>query len=116
MLYCISFTDPPHVFSILARDLRSNGRLRPVLRLHPSRGKVGHEAARCLRLDRLDQVADVALEVRDITGKVVNQIVRGTQPAGYHSITLDVANMASGVYTYTLNVNDARSTQRLIIK
>ena len=65
---------------------------------------------------RLDQVADVALEVRDITGKVVNQIVRGTQPAGYHSITLDVANMASGVYTYTLNVNDARSTQRLIIK
>jgi len=47
---------------------------------------------------------------------VVNQIVRGTQPAGYHSITLDVANMASGVYTYTLNVNDARSTQRLIIK
>ena len=65
---------------------------------------------------RLDQVADVALEVRDMTGKVVNQIVRGTQPAGYHSITLDVANMASGVYTYTLNVNDARSTQRLIIK
>ena len=65
---------------------------------------------------RLDQVADVALEVRDITGKVVNQIVRGTQPAGYHSIALDVANMASGVYTYTLNVNDARSTQRLIIK
>ena len=65
---------------------------------------------------RLDQVADVALEVRDITGKVVSQIVRGTQPAGYHSITLDVANMASGVYTYTLNVNDARSTQRLIIK
>ena len=65
---------------------------------------------------RLDQVADVALEVRDMTGKVVSQIVRGTQPAGYHSITLDVANMASGVYTYTLNVNDARSTQRLIIK
>ena len=65
---------------------------------------------------RLDQVADVALEVRDMTGKVVNQIVRGTQPAGYHSITLDVANMAAGVYTYTLNVNDARSTQRLIIK
>ena len=65
---------------------------------------------------RLDQVADVAVEVRDVTGKVVNQIARGTQPAGYHSITLDVANMAAGVYTYTLNVNNARSTQRLIIK
>ncbi len=65
---------------------------------------------------RLDQVADVALEVRDVTGKVVSQVVRGTQPAGYHSITLDVANMAAGVYTYSLNVNNARSTQRLIIK
>jgi len=65
---------------------------------------------------RLDQVADVAVEVRDVTGKVVSQVVRGTQPAGYHSITLDVANMAAGVYTYSLNVNNARSTQRLIIK
>lgn len=65
---------------------------------------------------RLDQAADVALEVRDIAGKVVSQVVRGTQPSGYHSITLDVANFAAGVYTYTLNVNNARSTQRLIIK
>jgi hypothetical protein len=65
---------------------------------------------------RLDQAADVALEVRDVTGKVVNQVVRGTQPAGYHSIVLNVANLSAGVYTYTLDVNDARSTQRLIIK
>ena len=65
---------------------------------------------------RLDQAAAVSLEVRDITGKLVASEESGTQPAGYHSIVLDVAALNAGVYTYTLNVNDAQSTQRMIVK
>lgn len=64
---------------------------------------------------RLDQNSNVSLEVRDITGKLVTQITRGTQTAGYHSITLDVADYNAGVYMTTLVVNGARATERLLV-
>ena len=64
---------------------------------------------------RLDQNSNVSLEVRDITGKLVTQITRGTQAAGYHSITLDVADYNAGVYMTTLVVNGARATERLLV-
>tara|TARA_B100000768_G_scaffold179942_2_gene198742 strand:+ start:761 stop:2731 length:1971 start_codon:yes stop_codon:yes gene_type:complete len=64
---------------------------------------------------RLDQNADVALEVRDIAGKLVTQITRGTQAPGYHSITLDVTQYNAGVYMTTLVVNGARATERLLV-
>jgi len=64
---------------------------------------------------RLDQNSDVALEVRDITGKLVTRINRGTQAVGYHSITLDVDEYNAGVYMTTLVVNGARATERLLV-
>jgi flagellar hook assembly protein FlgD len=64
---------------------------------------------------RLDQAADVTMEVRDITGKLVTQINRGTQAVGYHSITLDVSDYNAGVYMTTLVVNGARATERLLV-
>ena len=64
---------------------------------------------------RLDQAADVTMEVRDITGKLVAQINRGTQAVGYHSITLDVSDFNAGVYMTTLVVNGARATERLLV-
>ena len=64
---------------------------------------------------RLDQPADVSVEVYDVTGKLVQQLNRGTQGAGYHSITLDVSAFDAGVYTMTLNVNGARATERLLV-
>ncbi|HBL38841.1 MAG TPA: hypothetical protein DDZ19_07150, partial [Flavobacteriales bacterium] len=73
-------------------------------------------AAESTRLQyRLDQAADVALEVYDMTGKLVQQMNRGTQAPGYHSITLDVTAMNAGVYTTTLVVNGARATERLLV-
>ena len=73
-------------------------------------------AAETTRLQyRLDQAADVTLEVYDMTGKLVQQLNRGTQGAGYHSITLDVSVFNAGVYTTTLTVNGARATERLLV-
>ena len=73
-------------------------------------------AAESTRLQyRLDQAGDVALEVYDMTGKLVQQINRGTQAPGYHSIVLDVTGMNAGVYTTTLVVNGARATERLLV-
>jgi hypothetical protein len=64
---------------------------------------------------RLDRAADVSLEVYDMTGKLIQQINRGTQGVGYHSITLDVSALNAGVYTTTLVVNGARATERLLV-
>jgi hypothetical protein len=73
-------------------------------------------AAETTRLQyRLDQVADVSLEVYDMTGKLVQQLNQGSRAAGYHSITLDVSAFESGVYTTTLVVNGARATERLLV-
>lgn len=73
-------------------------------------------AAETTRLQyRLDRAADVSLEVYDMTGKLVQQINRGTQGVGYHSITLDVSALNAGVYTTTLVVNGARATERLLV-
>jgi flagellar hook assembly protein FlgD len=73
-------------------------------------------AAETTRLQyRLDQAADVSLEVYDMTGKLVQQLNQGSRAAGYHSITLDVSAFESGVYTTTLVVNGARATERLLV-
>lgn len=73
-------------------------------------------AAETTRLQyRLDQPADVTVEVYDMTGKLVQQLNRGTLGRGYHSITLDVSAFDAGVYTMTLNVNGARATERLLV-
>ena len=73
-------------------------------------------AAETTRLQyRLDQAAEVTLEVYDMTGKLVQQLNRGTQGVGYHSITLDVSAFNAGVYTTTLTVNGARATERLLV-
>lgn len=65
---------------------------------------------------RLDQASDIAFEIRDITGKLVMAEDRGTQGAGYHALTLDVSAFEAGVYTFSLTVDGARATQRIIVQ
>jgi hypothetical protein len=65
---------------------------------------------------RLDQASEMAFEVRDMMGKLVLAEDRGTLSAGYHSLTFDVSAWEAGVYTFTLNVDGARATQRLIVQ
>ena len=61
-------------------------------------------------------MADVAFELRDMTGKLVQNGDRGTQAAGYHSLTLDVSALEAGIYTFTLGVDGARATQRIVVQ
>lgn len=65
---------------------------------------------------RLDQAAEISFEVRDMTGKLVVAEDRGTQSAGDHNLILDVSAFEAGVYTFSLNVDGARATQRIIVQ
>ncbi len=65
---------------------------------------------------RLDQTSDVTFELRDITGKLVEQRDLGTQPAGYNSFLIETSAFGAGSYTAILTVNGARTTQKLMVK
>jgi hypothetical protein len=65
---------------------------------------------------RLDQASEVTFELRDVMGKLVEVRDLGTQPAGYNSLVLETSSLGAGSYTATLNVNGARTTQKLMVK
>jgi hypothetical protein len=54
--------------------------------------------------------------VRDITGKEVFLLDRGTLAAGYHSSEIALADFGAGIYTCTVYVNGQPSTQRLSVR
>ncbi len=59
--------------------------------------------------------ADVALEVYDVTGKLVETVDQGQQSAGQHQFDLNTTTYAPGVYFYTLNVDGVKVTRRMVI-
>ena len=65
---------------------------------------------------RLDQASDVVIAVRDLTGKEVFFLDRGTLAAGYHSSEIALGNFSAGLYTCTVYVNGQPTTQRLSVK
>ena len=59
---------------------------------------------------QLEKNASVALNVYDVTGKVVASQVIGEEAAGTHNIDFNTANLAAGIYHYALTVDNAKST------
>lgn len=64
----------------------------------------------------LGQNERVSFDVMDITGKRVQAQDLGMQPAGEHQFNLNIANLAPGMYTYTLNVGGERATRKMIVQ
>lgn len=64
----------------------------------------------------LNSANAVSLRVIDMTGREVMNISEGTQVAGEHSIEIDVRDLSSGVYTYTMTVGAETMTKQLIVK
>jgi len=64
----------------------------------------------------LDAAADVTFEVTSLTGSIVRSMDLGTQSAGTQRVNLDLAGLTAGMYTYTIIVDGARATRKLVIK
>jgi hypothetical protein len=64
----------------------------------------------------LEAAAEVTLEVTSMTGAIVRRMDLGVQPAGNQRAILDLEGLTAGMYTYTITVDGARATRKLIVK
>ncbi len=58
----------------------------------------------------------VTFDVMDLSGRKVKIINQGMMPAGKHSVSLDLGDLGSGVYFYTIKAGDFTNTRRLVIQ
>jgi hypothetical protein len=64
----------------------------------------------------LKNTSNVAMQVVDVTGKVMFSSNEGVKTAGAHTISLNAAAFANGMYYVTISTDEAQVTQKLIKK
>ncbi|MBK8661970.1 MAG: T9SS type A sorting domain-containing protein, partial [Ignavibacteriales bacterium] len=47
-----------------------------------------------------------SIKLYDITGRLVKRLVNEQKPSGRHKTTIESGNLASGIYIYSLRVNE----------
>lgn len=63
----------------------------------------------------LPSASDVKLNVYNINGQLVSELVNGNEEAGIHKVSFDASNFNSGMYFYTLEANGTRITNKMIL-
>ena len=63
----------------------------------------------------LPTTSDIRLEVFTLSGQRVAVLHEGFQAAGYHTLSLDAADLASGVYLYRLTTPEGRFVQKFTL-
>jgi hypothetical protein len=59
--------------------------------------------------------SDISLDLYDIRGLKIKSLDSGLKPAGSHSFMFDASDMASGVYFYTLSLDNITQTRKLVL-
>jgi hypothetical protein len=59
--------------------------------------------------------SNVLLEVYDINGRLINELIKSNMDAGYHSVIWNADNNASGVYFVKMIAGDYVSSQKLML-
>lgn len=61
-------------------------------------------------------LGEVTLNVYDVNGKLVSNLINGYRPAGYYSTEFNAANLPSGVYYYKLEFNSGAQSFNKVLK
>ena len=64
----------------------------------------------------LRKAAPTTLTVRDLMGRTVRTVGLGSLPVGDHRYELNTANLAPGVYTYSLTAGNVKLTRKLLVQ
>jgi len=65
---------------------------------------------------KLSSRSNVTLQVYDILGREVAQVINGPKEAGAHSVAFDSGTLASGVYYYQLNAAGSVQIRKMIVQ
>ncbi|NWG27448.1 MAG: polysaccharide deacetylase family protein [Ignavibacteriaceae bacterium] len=57
----------------------------------------------------------VLLNLYDILGNKISELIAEEKPAGKHNILFDAASLPSGVYTYVMNIGDSFQSKKLML-
>ncbi len=63
----------------------------------------------------ISERADVNIDLFDASGKLVQNVVNETMPAGTYSVVLEAGDLKNGNYLYRINVNDKMYTTRVVV-
>ena len=63
----------------------------------------------------LENAASVSVDVYDVAGKKVMTVAQGNKVAGNHKVSLDLSNLNSGIYYYTLTADNNSLTKKLVL-
>jgi hypothetical protein len=63
----------------------------------------------------LPEASRVTLNVFDVSGRQVAQLVNGLRAAGAHQVTFDGSSLSSGVYLYTLTAGSQTATGKMVL-
>jgi hypothetical protein len=63
----------------------------------------------------LREQENASLVVRDVTGRQVSNLTRGTMKSGIHEVTWDAIQVSAGVYFIGFRAGEFRQTHRLML-
>ena len=63
----------------------------------------------------LPVISNVLLEVYDINGRLINELIKDIMDAGYHSVVWNADSYSSGVYFVKMVAGEFISTQKLML-
>ena len=64
---------------------------------------------------QMPEAGNVTLKIYDILGREVKTLVDEFKDKGSYNVIFDGSNLASGIYIYTLNVNNFTMTKKLLL-
>ena len=63
----------------------------------------------------IPQSGFVKLEIYNLLGQKISTLVEEYMNAGYHSVKFDAKDLSSGIYIYTLSVNNYKTSKKMIL-
>jgi hypothetical protein len=63
----------------------------------------------------LPSLANVTVEIYDLLGRRIEELVQAEQQAGYHQITWDAGDKSSGVYFYRIQAGEYSETKKMLL-
>jgi len=63
----------------------------------------------------LPEDGEVSLKVYDLKGREVARLVNGFLPAGYHTVTWDAGDRATGISLVRMEAGNVRQLQKIVL-